>query len=330
MHSSAVMSFRQVLSVIWFPFFLAAAMSLLFVGTLASPHPTGMKIGVEGGAAVVAEIQAELDAAAPGGFKVEPLPGGQAHGAVIADSVAAALTGGEDREILIASATNTARANYLDTILPGDLGLPLRDVAMHAPGDASATGVFFYALPIAITGMVSAIVLLQLGMWSFRRKLLTISVIGVFTALVTYSIAVWQQVIPLTGRSSLILFATFALVTGIGWTLTGLSRFVKHFLVPIALTWVLILGIPTAGVPTSSDMTPVPLQILHEVMPLSQFVSLVRHLAYGVGGAAQPVLVLACWMVMGVVLIELAQRHQRMVHTAAPTTEGTVPLTATT
>lgn len=319
MHSSAVVSFRQVLSVIWFPFFLAAAMSLLFVGTLASPYPMDMKIGVEGDATAAAEVQAELDAAIPGGFKVEPLTGGQAHDAVVTDSVAAAVTGGENREILIASATNTARANYLDATLPGELGFPLNDVVVHAPGDAAATGVFFYALPIAITGMVSAIVLLQLGMWSFRRKLIAVSAIGVFTALVTYAIAVWQQVVPLTGRSSLILLATFALVAGIGWTLTGLSRFVKHFLVPIALTWVLILGIPTAGVPTSYDMTPAPLQTLSEVMPLSQFVSLVRYLAYGVGTVVQPVLVLAGWMVVGVALIELAQRHQRMVSTAVPT-----------
>lgn len=306
-------SLRQVISMIWFPFFLATTMSLLFVGTLASPSPQGMDIGVEGGQPIAEQLQRHLDEVSPGGFEVQPLPLDGAGDAVTSGEVAAAVLGGDEPEIVVASAANTTRANYLSEFLPETLGLPVRDILVHAPGDAVGTGVFFYALPIAITGMVSAIVLLQLGAWSFRRKQVAIAVIGTFTAVVTYLIAMWQQVLPVSGQSALVLLGTFALVTGIGWTLTGLSKFVKHYLVPLALTWILILGIPTAGVPSSVDMAPVALQWLSEVMPMSQFVALVRSLAYGVGSAWQPAAILIGWMIIGAILIELAERRHRTV-----------------
>ncbi|QGU07354.1 hypothetical protein COCCU_07100 [Corynebacterium occultum] len=253
MHPTPTLSLRQVISVIWFPFFLATAMSLLFVATLANPAPQGMAIRIEGDLLAAERLQSQLDEAQAGGFEVQPLAAGSSREAVIANEIAAAVPAGENPETFVASAANTMRANYLSQFLPETLNLPVRDILVHAPGDAMGTGVFFYALPIAITGMVSAIILLQLGAWSFRRKQAAIALIGAFTAVITYLIAVWQQVIPASGKSALLLFGTFALVTGIGWTLTGLSKFVKHYFVPIALTWILILGIPTAGVPSSVD-----------------------------------------------------------------------------
>ncbi|MDT2009384.1 hypothetical protein FXW78_46105 [Rhodococcus opacus] len=118
----------------------------------------------------------------------------------------------------------------------------MRDIAPSAVGDATGTGVFFYALPMAIVAMVSAIVLLQLGAWSCRRKMLAVTVIGAFTAVVTFLIALWQQVLDLSASSVMLVFGTFVFVLGIGWTLKRGGGVLAAVPRSTALTFVLVLG----------------------------------------------------------------------------------------
>jgi hypothetical protein len=286
-------------------------MSALFVAPLAHPTPHDMRIGVVGDRVDAERLQSELDHAAAGGFRVETLTEANATEAVRDGDVAAAVQPGTDPVVLVASDTGATRVEFLENFLPTVIDPTFKDIDPSPAGDATGTGVFFYALPIAIVAMVSAIVLLQLGAWTFRRKLCAVTVIGAFTSVVTYAIAVWQQVVPMTGSSALLMLGTFVFVQGVGWTLTGAAPFVRHFLVPIALTFVLVLGVPTAGAPVSHDMLPTVLGQLHEVMPLGQFITLVRSLAYGVGSPLHPSVVLMAWLVVGAVLIRLASVHAR-------------------
>ena len=256
-------TFGRVVSILWFPFFLAVAMSALFVAPLAHPTPHDMQIGVVGDPVEVEQLQLQLDRVAEGGFRVEAINEADAADAVRDSRVAAAILSGVDPVVLVASATGATRVEYLETALPHVFAATFRDINPSAAGDATGTGVFFYALPIAIVAMVSAIVLLQLGAWSYRRKLTAVSIVGAFTAVVTYVIAVWQQVLPLTWSSALLMIGTFVLVQAVGWTLTGAAPFVRQFLVPVALTFVLVLGVPTAGAPVSADMLPTPLTAAH-------------------------------------------------------------------
>jgi Carboxypeptidase regulatory-like domain len=214
------------------------------------------------------------------------------------------------------------RVEYLEGVLPPLVGGSLRDIGPSAMGDATGTGIFFYGLPIAIVAMVTAIVLLQLAVWSMARKLRAVVVVGVFTSVVTYAIAVWQQVIPLTWSSALLMAGTFVFIQAVGWTLTGAATFVCQYFVPLALTFVLVLGVPTAGAPVSPDMLTTALGRLHEVMPLGQFVELVRSTAYGVGSPLHPWLVMSAWFVVGAVLSFLAHRHLRTVPADRPHSPG--------
>lgn len=138
---------------------------------------------------------------------------------------------------------------------------------------------------------------------------------GVFTAVTTYVSAVWQQVIPLSWSSALVMLGTFVFAQGIGWTLTGAATFVHQYLVPLALTFVLVLGVPTAGAPASADMLPTVLGKLHDVMPLGQFITLVGSLAYGVGSPLHFWLVLVGWLAVGAILCALAARRTRTAST---------------
>jgi ABC-type multidrug transport system permease subunit len=305
-------SFKRVASILWFPFFLAVAMSLLFVAPLAHPAPHNMRIGVVGTGA--SELQSTLDKAQPGGFIVESLSSTNAESAVRENHVAAAITTGTKPQVLVASSAGATRVSFLEGFLPSVVDAEFDDIAPSAIGDKTGTGVFFYTLPIGVVAMVSAIVLLQLGAWSYRRRLAAVTVVAAFTSIVTFAVAAAHQVIPVTGSSALLMLGTFALVQAIGWTLTGAAEFVKQFPVPIALTFVLVLGVPTAGAPVTPDMLPAVLGAVNQVMPLGQFVSLVRSLAYGVGSPLHPTIVLLAWLAVGALLIYLAERRRGAIH----------------
>ncbi|MFF5520150.1 carboxypeptidase regulatory-like domain-containing protein [Streptomyces coeruleorubidus] len=270
-----------------------------------------MRIGIVGDQHRAEQLQAQLDHVEPGGFRVETLAEAHAADAVREDDVAAAVLPGADPVVLVASDTGATRVKFLEQFLPKVINPTFKDIDPSPVGDATGTGVFFYALPIAIVAMVSAIVLLQLGAWTYRRKLTAVTIVGAFTAVVTYAIAVWQQVVPLTWNSALLMIGTFVFVQGVGWTLTGAAAFVRQFLVPIALTFVLVLGVPTAGAPVTHDMLPTALGRLHEIMPLGQFITLVRSLASGVGSPLHPSAVLVAWLVIGGLLIKLAAVRSR-------------------
>jgi hypothetical protein len=311
-------TFGRVVSILWFPFFLAAVMSVLFVAPLAHPTPHDMTIAVAGDAGTVTELQHAFDQAHPGGFRLEQATPAAAAADIREGRIAAAIITGDEPAVLYASAAGATRAEFLKKAVPEIVGFPFRDLVPSAPGDATGTGVFFYALPIAIVAMVSAIVLLQLGVWSYRRKMLAVAVIAVFTAVITFLIAVWQQVVPATASSSMLLGATVVLVLGIGWTLTGAAAVLRQFLVPVALIFVLVLGVPTAGAPVVADMLPAVLGWLHEIMPMGQFITLVRALAYGVGSPVHPIIVLLGWLIFGAVLVAVADRRDRARRQEAP------------
>lgn len=306
-------TFGQVISILWFPFFLAVVMSVLFVSPLANPEPRDMRIGVVDDDAAVAELQASLDDAHPGGFVVRSFAEGDAAAAVRDNDLAAAVIPGSEPAVLIASATGGGRAAYLENLLPAVVDAPVSDILPSAAGDASGGGLFFYALPIAIVGMVSAIMLRQLVAWSYWRRCAAVVVIGGFTAVVTYAIAVWQQVIPAAPASLLLIPGAFVFLVALGWIITGVAEFVRQYLLPFALTFVLVLGVPTAGAPVTPDMLPVILAALHEVMPMGQFVALVRALAYGAGSPLQPTLLLLAWLTVGAAVSMLAARRHRHV-----------------
>ncbi|GEM_PF-5460717 len=313
----------RVVSILWFPFFLAVVMSLLFVAPLARPVPQGMRIGVVGDTEAVATLQKAFDDVQAGGFTVVQVGRADASEAVSDNQIAAAIITGEDPVSLLASAASATRAEFLEKTLPTVVDFPIRDIAPSAVGDATGTGVFFYALPMAIVAMVSAIVLLQLGAWSYRRKMIAVTVIGAFTAVVTFLIALWQQLLVLSASSLTLVIGTFVFVLGISWTLTGAAVFLRQFLVPAALTFVLVLGVPTAGAPVSSDMIPSVLSWLHEVMPMGQFIALVRSMAYGVGSPFHPAIVLLAWLALGARLMASAGQRSNAYRQRVMTSSAT-------
>ncbi|MGW0778875.1 hypothetical protein ACWD01_35910 [Streptomyces sp. NPDC002835] len=84
----------------------------------------------------------------------------------------------------------------------------------------------------------------------------------------------------------------------------------KHHFMPVAMTFVLILGIPTAGGSVPPDMLPAALGALHQMLPFGQFVDLARSSAcFGGHDTVRPFLTLLGWLAAAATLFAFAARR---------------------
>ncbi len=243
------------------------------------------------------------------------------------DSVAAVYAPGNGTSALyVSSASSSSRAGYLHTVF-GTLAaasggqLTYTDAVPLAAGDVSGVGIMFYGLPLLLVGLITSIVLLQFGMWSLGKKAVTIAATGAFATTFTFVLAVNLSVVPSDGW--LLLFG-FLLTQAIGWLTTAAALFAKQFFMPVAMTFVLILGIPSAGATVNGDMLPGPVRWLNSFLPFAQFVDITRSSAYfGGHGLLRPLLILLAWTVTGAALLVLALVRSRAAARASAATLDT-------
>lgn len=300
---------RRAFSALWFPAFFAAAFSTMFLTSFASPVPHAMDIGVTGGAGQVRHVARTLDAAEPGGFAVRGVTDAAtgrervAHG-----QLAAVYVAGARPHLLMSSAASGTRADYLGAAVAGRLSAAPQDVQPAAVGDVSGTGVFFYGLPLALVGMITSIVLLQSGAWPVRRKAAVIAAAGAFASVFAYALATALDVLP--GGHPLLLLYGFLLTQAIGWLTTAAALAAKKYFMPLSMTFVLVLGIPSSGGTVNADMLPGFARVLNGVLPFAQFVDLTRAEGWFDGqGTLRPLLTLLAWLAAGAALLAWAARR---------------------
>ncbi|NMO51005.1 ABC transporter permease [Actinoplanes sp. TBRC 11911] len=298
-HTAAPQPTRsRIISLLWFPFFFAAATALVYSFANTHPQPHDVRLGVIG----------TPPPSLPAGIDVEAVTGtaGVAH-----HQLAGVYDSGA-RTFYVSSAASASRANYLNAVLHPASTV---DVVPLAHGDVSGAGLFFFGLPLLLVGLITSIVLLQFGMWPVRRKVIAVFATGAFAAVVTFVVGVSRDVIPADGW---LLLYGFALTQAIGWLTTALPRLVRQFFLPVAMTFVLILGIPTAGATVNPDMLPTWLRWLHDVLPFGQFVEAARDEAYfGQRGLAHPLIILGSWVAGSALLLAWTARPRRSVNPAA-------------
>lgn len=313
---------RRVASFLWFPFFFAAAFALIGLYSFHHPAPHDMRV-VVAPATDASAVTAALDTIRPDGFDVEPADSNAAaQHAVETGQAAAAIT---PENVYVSSGASPLRANYLTEVLPRALGTdaPVVDVRPTASGDVSGVSVFFYGLPQLLVGLITSIVLLQLGMWPLRRKLLAIAATGAFTAIMTYVMAVGLDVIPPDLRLPLY---GFLLTQTIGWLTTAAALHLRQYFMPAAMTFVLVLGIPSSGATVNGDMLPAVVAWLNDVLPFAAFIDAVRATSYASGvGVAQPLLVLSSWALAGAALLTWTSIRGRKAATAAQLADQKAP-----
>jgi Carboxypeptidase regulatory-like domain len=314
---------RRVLSLIWFPFFFAAAFALILLASFPAPTPHDIPVQIVGTTSQTHEIRDALDHVRDGGFVVNQAASmSSARADVASNTIAAAYTPGEAHsEVIVASGASGSRANYLTAVFDkvasaSGAPAPTRvDVAPLESGDPNGVGLMFIGLPLLLVGLIASIVLAQFGAWPMRSKLITIALVGAFATVFTYFAATAMSVIP---NDEWLLLYGFLLTQAIGWITTGAAYFVRQFFLPVAMTFVLILGIPSAGATVNGDMLPGFVRWLNTFMPLAQFVDAARASMYlHNNGLFAPVVVSVAWAMGGAALIGAAllvarQRAQRL------------------
>ncbi|WP_461695358.1 hypothetical protein [Streptomyces sp. DT18] len=294
---------RHLAHVLWFPLFFVAAFATMALTSFTHPSPHHVSLGVAGTARQVAAVERTLDQAEPGGFDVRQVADAGAGRVEVARGDLAAVyvpDGGADgSELLVSSASGSTRATYLThAVAPRLDAATVHDVRHTASGDVSGTGLFFAGMPLALVGMITSIVLLQSGPASPRRRLGVIAATGAFGSLFVHFLATGLDVLP--GGHPLLLLYGFLFTQAIGWLTTAAALVARKHLLPIAMTFVLILGVPTSGGTVSGDMLPGFGRALHTVLPFARFLDLTRAEAYfGGHGALAPLLALLGWAAAG-------------------------------
>jgi hypothetical protein len=307
-------TWRKAASILWFPVFFAIVLPIAFEVVYHQPEPHHIPIAVVANAKQVRLVTNALHRVDAGGFEVRRLPSTAAATKAVADRRdAAAYVGASAATLYLARAAAPLRASYLQgvfTTIASDSGRQpprLVDLVPLRSGDGNL-GIFFFLFPLMMTGVITAIVLLQLADWGVGRRATFVVAVGAIGALAAYLTVVDLHVLP--GKPLLLVYA-FVLTQVYGLLMVGAARVLKQFFLPVSLTIALILSVPSSGGTVAPDMMPALFRALSYVMPLAQGVTITRGIAYFHStGIAQATLVLGLWAALAAVALAFAWRQQ--------------------
>jgi len=173
--------------------------------------------------------------------------------------------------------------------------------------------------PMMMIGLIRAVVLLQAPTWRIAQRVRTVVAVGIVGALAGFFTAVGLKVVP---DKPLLLLYAFLATQVFGLLMVGLTPLLKQFFLPFAMTFSIVLGVPSSGGAVTPDLLPPVFRLLSDGMPLAQLVSLARSVAYfGDRSIAHPTIVLLFGLVVAIrVAVTVARRVSRVTaRTAEPT-----------
>lgn len=308
---------------------LAAVISLLITLSFAyadhSPAPHGVRIAVAAPGAVVDELAAGLDHAAPGGFEL--VSAGSGHAAVRlvrSQSAAGALVvpAGGPVTIVTAAAAGSSQQQVIKTALTAAAGAMHRsaeslDVAPLPPDDRAGLSSFVFELGLLIPSLIGSIGLFLLGVrfriWWRVAAAALFSLLGGLTSFLVLDVAFGALsgsgaaliAVGVVGALSFVL-TTSALQAVLGMPGTG-----------IAVLLLVFLGNAASGGTVPIAFLPDVFRQIAPWLPNAAIVGAVRDVIYFSGnGLGHPLLVLSLWaggalaILFGVDLLHTRARHR--------------------
>lgn len=277
--------------------------------------PRDVPIVVVGPEAAVAPVTAGLDAAAPGAFDVTSAATTDEADALIRERTAygALVVGPDGVTVRTASAASAMVATTLTTIgqqlaTTSGAQATVVDVVPFTTDDPRGVGLTAGALPIALGGLPAGV-----GCLTFlrgdRQRLVgaaAFAVVGgaALTAVLQFWFGTFEGSYALT---------SLAAALGIGATamlVLGLERALGAPGIGVATLLVVLLGNPLSGLASAPEMLPQPWGTIGQLLPPGATGTLLRNVAFFDGAStAQPVLVLACYVALGLGLYALGARR---------------------
>jgi len=333
---------------------LSAAVCLIvlaFSWPSVTLNPRDLPIAITGPAASVQAVETALEAQADGAFRLDEVADRDAAVEAIrtrADYGAIVL--GTEPEVLTSSAAGTA-TNQLMTQLRTQLqamaqqqaaaaaqaaGLgqaptvtvALTDVVPLVAGDPRGAGLTAAALPLVFGGMIGGIgvALVVTGAWRRVVALLVYAIVA--GAAIAGIMQGWFQVL---GGDYLLNAAAVSLtLLAMGATIVGFAALFGRPGIAVGPVLFMLIGNPISGATFPKEFYPAPWGEVGQFLPPGAGATLLKDVAYFPDASpAFPILVLACWAVVGLALVIVGHfRDQAEVVPAGGHDLATAPDTA--
>lgn len=294
---------------------LLAAMVTAFALPAANSGPHDVPIGVVAPAAQADRLSQQLD-----GFDVTRYDSSDDAREAIEhrDIYGALIVEGRNVDAMVASAASPTVATAISAIgtrVSQTVGGTSQtvDIRSFPPDDPKGAGLAAGALPLALGGWISAMVIMLLIHTPGARVLtaLGVSVVGglVLVATLTYVIGTFDGNYWMTSLAAMLgIAATCFAVLGLRELLGGAG-------LGIAAILLIFLGNPLSGLASAPEMLPTPWGYIGQLLPPGATGTMLRDVAFFNGnGALHAIVVLVCWLVGGLALYLLGVWRNRRSH----------------
>ena len=309
----------KVLAVVIGTAVLLSVMVTMFALPAARSAPHHVPIGVVGSEQVIGQV----DRLTGDSFDVTTYSGeAAARDAIETRAIYGALVvkPGADLTVLIASAASPTVATMIETMgqrVADATHAQTRvvDVRSFPSKDPRGAGLAAGALPLALGGWISAMVIMLVISSAGGRMIaaLGVSVVGGFAliAILQFLVGTFDGNYWLTSLAAMLgIAATCFAVLGLREALGGAG-------LVIAAIALILLGNPLSGLSSAPELLPTPWGAIGQLLPPGATGSLLRDVVFFHGNAiAHPLIVLGCWLLGGLVLYGLGLARERRRHVA--------------
>jgi hypothetical protein len=284
------------------------------IGTaIKDPRPHDIPVGMVGPAPAVQQMSTAFGSAAPGAFKFTTYPTeSEAQAALDSRAVDGVLVlGGASPRLILAGAagdasTGVMTAAFTNAFKAQGATLAVETVHPFAAGDAHGLILFFVVVAVIVSALVSqALVFATANDAGFGQRLGVGVAFSVLAGLVGMGTASWIAGDYGSGFWTAVGLVTLA-AAAVGAVVAGCARLLGAPGIALAALVVVLLDLVSSGGPVGSQLLPDFYRWLAPWMPAGQLYSSLRGALYFDGaGLAEPLIVMASWLVGGLALMWL-------------------------
>lgn len=300
-----------------------AALLALVVSAFSWPvitsGPRDVPIAVVAPAPVVQGLTQQISTAAgEGAFEVTAVADRTAaeEAVRVREAYGAVVVGPEGGEVLTASGASPAVAQALTQIAasaPTAVGgpFPVTDLAPLPQEDPRGAGVGTAVLPLVIGGLLIGAVSALAVRGGRGRQLATVAGAALTAGAVLAGVVqLWLGALPGSFWANAGVLALG--VAAVGAVVLGLVRLVGVPGIGLTALVMVLLGSPLSGAQSAPEMLPAGWGALGQLLPPGATSTALRSVAWFDGAGAGPaLLVLACWLAAGILLLLLPARTDR-------------------
>lgn len=299
---------------------IAAVLTVMLLAFLLPSINSGahdLPLAVSGPAPAVQQLTTALDKQSPGAFDVTTHPNAAAVSDAVThrEAIGGISLAADGTTIVTAGGAGTPYATLLKNVGTAlqqqGQHVTVHDVAPLTRDDPQAAGISALGLPLVFGGMSTAVLLATLFKRSTLKRVIGASAISIVGGLIVTAILQFGSH-SIDDNYWLTALALMLGIAAICFTITGLESLIGFAGLGIGAVIMLFLANPLSGLATGPQWLPAPWGAIGQLLPVGAAGSAVRSAAFFGGSAiGAHLLVLACWVVLGAVLILLASRRTR-------------------